>query len=232
MVTEGRLRDWLITQTSLATLLRDLGSDLKAFVREETALAKSEMKEKVSVYGRNIAILALGGFIAYAGAIALLISFALLLGFAFEQLAIDPVLAVFLGFAVSGLLAATLGGILAFKALKTFSHETPVPEKTVDTLKNIAPGGQRTVSPTPGKPHSESEHLQRKVVATRERIRDEKRELTSRFSLRGLKHQAIAHIKNHPAIWGGTVVAGVGAVAGSVFAIRKLRQSRSGLIRW
>lgn len=66
-------------RTSLRRLFRALTSDAKTFIRQEVQLAKTEIGEKLSEFGRNAAALAIGRFVAYAGLIVFLLSLGCLL---------------------------------------------------------------------------------------------------------------------------------------------------------
>ena len=58
---------------SITSLLRDLRDDTTTLLRQEVALAKTEMKENVSRATSHALHIAIGGFVAYAGIIVLLI---------------------------------------------------------------------------------------------------------------------------------------------------------------
>ena len=70
---------------SVPSLLRELRDETTTLLRQEVALAKTEMKENLSRFGSNVAHIAIGGFIAYAGAIVLLIGLGHLLGALLER---------------------------------------------------------------------------------------------------------------------------------------------------
>ena len=59
---------------SIPNLVRELRDETTPLLRQEVALAKSEMKENVSRMGGHAAQIAIGGFVAYAGIIVLLIA--------------------------------------------------------------------------------------------------------------------------------------------------------------
>src|SRR5207253_2941017 len=65
---------------SIAGLLRELRDETTTLMRQEVALAKTEIKENVSRMGGHAAHIAVGGFVAYAGVIVLLIGIGHLLG--------------------------------------------------------------------------------------------------------------------------------------------------------
>src|SRR5687767_11341854 len=57
---------------SIADLLKELRDESSNLLRQEVALAKTEMAEKAADYGKNAASIATGGAVAYAGALLLL----------------------------------------------------------------------------------------------------------------------------------------------------------------
>src|SRR5918993_5925004 len=57
---------------SIADLLKELRDESSTLLRQEVALAKTEMTQKATDYGKNAASIAVGGAVAYAGALLLL----------------------------------------------------------------------------------------------------------------------------------------------------------------
>jgi hypothetical protein len=57
---------------SLGDLLRDLSTETGDLLRKEVELAKAELSEKASRVGKDVAGVALGGAMAFAGGLALL----------------------------------------------------------------------------------------------------------------------------------------------------------------
>src|SRR4051812_14212349 len=131
------MRDFLLSKVSLLKLFRYFRNDVTTFIRQELALARREMSEKISCYSRHITIIAVGGFVAYAGLIVLLGGLGWLLGFGFEKLGLDPFLSVFIGCAIMAVLTISIGAIAALQGLKAMSNSTLVPEKTVETVKGL-----------------------------------------------------------------------------------------------
>ena len=120
---------------SLTGLVRELRDEALTLVRQEVALAKTEISEKASRAARNSAYIGAGSFIAYAGVVILLLA---------------AVVGVYLGLVAAGLAHATagwlspliVGGVVAAigyavmqKGINTLKHETVVPERTVDSIK-------------------------------------------------------------------------------------------------
>src|SRR5947209_20177576 len=59
-------------QRSLGELFRELTDETKRLVSQEVELAKTEVKEKLSALGRDVAFIAIGGILAYSGFLVLL----------------------------------------------------------------------------------------------------------------------------------------------------------------
>ena len=119
---------------SLTSLLRELSSESGTLVRQEVALAKAELSEKAAVMGRNLGAVAAGGAVAFAGALLLLFGLAGCLYFALEAF-LPNWLAGVLALPVFGAVLALVGYGMIKKGLNTLKNTSPVPEKTVQSLK-------------------------------------------------------------------------------------------------
>lgn len=115
-------------ERSIGDLLKDLFQDLSTLVRQEINLAKTEMTQKASRAGKNVGFLAAGGAVAYAGFLAVLAGIIALL-------AQIPFVPVWLSALVVGLVVAGVGYFLVRKGLTALQEEEPVPQETVETLK-------------------------------------------------------------------------------------------------
>jgi hypothetical protein len=89
-------------KTSVLTLIRLFAGDTRTFVRQEIQLAKPELSEKIAHMARNVALLAIGGVIAYAGLIVFLIALSWLIASLFEMAGLQPVVSGFLGLGIIG----------------------------------------------------------------------------------------------------------------------------------
>src|SRR4030095_10531991 len=98
-----------LAEESVSELIGDLKDETKTLIQQEVELAKTEISEKISRFGRSAALVALGGFVAYAGLIVFLIGLGFLLSFALHSLELNPLLANFIGTGFIGLLAAGVG---------------------------------------------------------------------------------------------------------------------------
>lgn len=111
---------------SIGELLGDLYRGASRVISLEIELAKTEMSQKASRVGKNVGFLAAGGAIAYAGFLALIF-------------AIIAILATFMYTWLAALLVAlvvlAVGGVLVMIGLKTLQQESPMPQRTLETLK-------------------------------------------------------------------------------------------------
>jgi hypothetical protein len=112
---------------SLGELFSELTHELTTLVRQETALARSEMSQKVREVGKDLAFLAAGGAVAYAGFLALLAAVIIGLG----QLGVWWWLsALLVGVVVTG-----IGYALVQKGLTALKQVEPAPQQTIASLK-------------------------------------------------------------------------------------------------
>lgn len=122
--------------SSIVSLLRDLRDETTTLLKQEVELAKSEMAEKVSKMASNAVQLAVGGFVAYAGGIIVLLGLADLVGTLLIRAGLDGDTATWLSRALIGLIVAITGVVMLSKAKKAMSAENLVPEKTVASLQD------------------------------------------------------------------------------------------------
>ena len=111
---------------SLGELFSELTSDLSRLVRQEVALARTEVKEEVGRAGKAAAMLAAGGLVAYLA--LLLASFAL-------AWLLDDVMPRSLAFLLFVVLHAVVATVLIMQCRRRLWEVSPVPQQTVDTLK-------------------------------------------------------------------------------------------------
>jgi hypothetical protein len=122
---------------SLGELFSELSRDTSTLVRQEIALAKTEMSEKASTVGKNVGFLAVGGAVAYAG-------FLVLLG------ALVVILALFLPWWLSalivGFVVAAIGYTLVQKGISTLKQVDMAPRETIESLKEDKEWAKKQVS--------------------------------------------------------------------------------------
>lgn len=121
-------------ERSLGQILKELTGETSTLLRQEVELAKTEMSEKATRVGTNVGALAVGGAVAFLGALALL--FAVIYGLTslldqFMSLRV----AVWLAPLLVGLVLAGVGYSMMKKARETLKHEGIAPRKTTDSLQ-------------------------------------------------------------------------------------------------
>jgi xanthine/uracil permease len=120
---------------SIPSLLRELRDETTTLLRQEVTLAKTEMKENVSRMGSHAAHIAVGGFVAYAGVIVLLIGIGHLLGALLIRAGLDDRVAQWLAPSIVGLVVAIIGWVMLSKAKHAMAHDGLAPRQTIDSLR-------------------------------------------------------------------------------------------------
>jgi len=117
-------------ERSLGELFADLVQELTTLVRQEIALARTELSQKASQVGRNIGFLALGGAVAYAGFLALVAAAIIALG----ELGVPW----WLSALIVGLVVAGAGYLLVRRGLDALRQTDLTPQQTIETLREDA----------------------------------------------------------------------------------------------
>lgn len=120
---------------SLTGLVRELRDEALALVRQEVALAKTEMSEKAARVARNSAFVGVGAFLAYAGLFVLLLAGVVGLYLGLVAAGLTHATAGWLSPLIIGAVVALIGYAFARKGLNTLKHESVVPERTVESIK-------------------------------------------------------------------------------------------------
>ena len=115
-------------ESSLGDLLTGLTTDLSTLLRQEVQLAKVETMEKVSQATQSIVLMVAGGFVAYAGFLAIVA--ALVLGIA--SLFSFPL---WISALIAGVLVVAIGAILLQSGRGMLKQLSMMPEKTVESMK-------------------------------------------------------------------------------------------------
>jgi hypothetical protein len=129
----GRLGPDVETR-STSDLFRELSEEASNLIREEMALARLEMSEKMSKMGRNAAYIGVGGAIAYAGFLALIQAAINGLGVGM-WFGMPLVWAAWLSPLIIGVVVGIIGYAFLQKGMSTLKKESVVPEKTVETMR-------------------------------------------------------------------------------------------------
>jgi drug/metabolite transporter (DMT)-like permease len=121
---------------SLGELFSDLSTGATTLIQQEIQLAKAELSQKASRTGKDVTFLAVGGFVAYAGFLALLA--ALILGLA-------ELMAAWLAALLVGVIVAAIGYLLLQKGISDLKRVSPAPQKTIETLKEDKEWAKRQI---------------------------------------------------------------------------------------
>ena len=113
---------------SLGELFGEMSSNLSTLIRKEMELARVELKDEARRAGKAGGMLGGAAFVGYLA--VLLLSFALAWGLndAFDNSG-------WLGFVIVGLVYGAVAAVLLAQGRNKLKEINPVPEQTVDTLK-------------------------------------------------------------------------------------------------
>jgi hypothetical protein len=116
-------------ERSLGDLFSELAAETSTLVRQEVALAQTELTQKATRVGKNVGFLVVGGAVGYAALLAVIA--AVIIG-----------LANFIPAWVAALVVGAVVGIVAFllisSALAALKKTDLTPRETVETLKEDA----------------------------------------------------------------------------------------------
>lgn len=206
-----------VRRNSIGRLVRDLGQEIKTLVQQEMQLVKAELSEKVQIAARNGVALAVGGVMAYAGLIVLLLGFGFLIAWAIHLAGIEGLFASFLGLLFVGLATVGLGGGLVLKGISAFRRESLAPDRTISTLKDLkgtkAKPGAPSEPARPPEPKVSSREMQGRVEATEAEMGETLDELTQRLDPRRLNAKVKHRIQEKP-YKAGLIAMGAGLVSG------------------
>ena len=114
------------SERSLGEIFSDLTQNFSELVREEVALAKTELSQNASKLARDVVFLAIGGFIAYAGLLVLLACAVLALAF---------LVPFWLSALIVGLVVVIIGYAFIQKGISDLRNGALMPRQTVESLK-------------------------------------------------------------------------------------------------
>lgn len=114
---------------SIGDLFSQLASESSLLIRQEIALARTEMTQKAVTVGKDVGFLAVGGAIGYVGLMAIVA--AIIVGLAnFIPLWLSALLV--------GIVIAVIAAIMISSAVKSLKNVDLAPQQTVETLKEDA----------------------------------------------------------------------------------------------
>jgi len=111
---------------SLGELFADLSRQTSQLIHQEVTLAKTEMTDKATRVGKNVAFIAAGGIVLYAGFLAILAAIIIL---------IAKVLAWWLAALIVGVVVVAVGAFLIEKGRQALKATNLTPQQTIETLK-------------------------------------------------------------------------------------------------
>jgi len=114
------------SEPSLGQLFAELTEEMTTLVRQEVALATTELGQKASRVGRDVGFLAVGGAVVYAGLLAII---------AACILALALIMPTWLAALIIGIVVVALGYGLVRMGLGALKREDLAPRQTLDTLK-------------------------------------------------------------------------------------------------
>lgn len=120
---------------SLAELARELRDESIALIRDEVKLAKTEISEKAARVARNGAYMTAGAMVGHAALVVLLLAASAAVYVGLVAAGFSHMLAGWLSPLIIGLIAAIVAYAMVQKGISTISHETAVPERTAESLK-------------------------------------------------------------------------------------------------
>jgi protein-S-isoprenylcysteine O-methyltransferase Ste14 len=113
---------------SVSTLISGIVGDAQELVRKEIALARQEIREEINTAKDAGIKLAIASAVLAVGGLLLVLTLA-------QALADLLDLPVWVGYGIVGLVLAIAGYILLSAAQKRMKEIRPVPEKTIETMK-------------------------------------------------------------------------------------------------
>lgn len=113
-------------ERSLGELFAELSRDTSTLVRQEVKLAKTEITEKAKTVGKDVAYMAVGGALAYAGLLVLLAAVVIALAY---------VIPAWLSALLVGIVVVGIGAFLAYKGLSDLRNAELAPKQTIQSLQ-------------------------------------------------------------------------------------------------
>jgi len=117
--------------TSIAQLISGIVADAQVLVRQEIALARQEVSEEISTAKQAGIKLGIAGGVLALGGLLLILALA-------QGIAVLLDWPVWAGYALVGVVLAVVGYFLLSSGQKQLKKVHPVPERTVETLKENA----------------------------------------------------------------------------------------------
>jgi hypothetical protein len=125
------------SEQSLGDLFSELANETSTLVRQEVALAQTEITQKAVKAGKDVGFLAMGGAVGYAALLAFMAGLIAILAY---------IMPVWLAAFIVAVIAGGAAYFMAMPALAELRKMDPTPRETVETLKEDAQWLKRQVS--------------------------------------------------------------------------------------
>ncbi len=116
-------------ERSIGDLFSELAGETSTLVRQEVALAQTELTQKATVVGKNVGFLVVGGAIGYAALLAVLAAVIIGLG---------TWIPYWVSALVVGVVVAVVGFLVVSSALSALKKMEITPRESVESLKEDA----------------------------------------------------------------------------------------------
>ena len=116
-------------ERSIGELFSELANETSTLIRQEVALAQVEITQKASTAGKNVGYLAVGGFVGYAGLLAIIAG--VIMGLSYFVPA-------WLAAIIVGAIIAVVSYVLVSSALTALKNMDVKPTETVESIQEDA----------------------------------------------------------------------------------------------
>jgi hypothetical protein len=116
-------------ERSIGELFSELANETSTLIRQEVALAQVEITQKASTAGKNVGYLAVGGFVGYAGLLAIIAG--VIMGLSYF-------IPAWLAAIIVGAIIAVVSYVLVSSALSALKNMDVKPTETVESIKEDA----------------------------------------------------------------------------------------------
>lgn len=114
---------------SIGELLSNLAGETTTLIRQEIALAQTELTQKATTTGKNVGFLVVGGAVGYAALLAILAAVIIGLG---------AVVPLWLSALIVGIVVGIVAAVLIFSSINKLKNMSLAPQQTIETLKEDA----------------------------------------------------------------------------------------------
>ncbi|MDQ3750278.1 MAG: phage holin family protein [Acidobacteriota bacterium] len=126
-------------ERSLGDLFSELASETGTLVRQEVALAQTELTQKATSVGKNVGFLVVGGAVGYTALFVILAAVVIGLTQLISHLSGWQIItSAWIAAAIVGLIVGIVAYVLITNALAKLKNTELTPNQTVETLKEDA----------------------------------------------------------------------------------------------